>query len=78
MSSCRCREEILKIFLLCNCHHNNALTTFHPPIPYHLSGEEALKVERLKSKMTTNLDMARERVTDLCMLTRGVANLVLS
>ena len=53
-------------------HHTRrlsyALTTFHPPITHHPSGDEALKVERLKSKMTTNLDMARERVSDLCML----------
>ena len=53
-------------------HHTRrlsyALTTFHPSVSHHPSGDEALKVERLKSKMTTNLDMARERVTDLCML----------
>ena len=53
-------------------HHTRrlsyALTTFHPSVSHHPSGDEALKVERLKSKMTTNLDMARERVTNLCML----------
>ena len=30
------------------------------------SGEEVAKAENLRSKMATNLDMARQRVEDLC------------
>ena len=33
---------------------------------YFFIGEEVAKAERLKSQMITNLEMARDRVTNLC------------